>query len=81
MLDTAVGTFFGDLSAKFGCIFAARKMHTTLLSGILHAPNFYFNQTPVGRILSRFSQDIKIVDDRFPELLHDFIHEFGEVNP
>lgn len=54
-------------------------MHTILLNGILHAPNSYFDQTPIGRILSRFSQDIEIIDDHFPELLQNLIHEAGEV--
>lgn len=78
-MQTAVGSIFGDLSAYFGCIFAAIRMHTILLNGILRAPNSYFDQTPIGRILSRFSQDIEIVDDHFPELLENFVHEAGEV--
>lgn len=78
-MHTAVGTIFGDLSAQLGCMFAAIKMHMILLNGILHAPNSYFDQTPIGRILSRFSQDIDVVDNHFPELLQDLIHETGEV--
>lgn len=70
---------FGDLCSELGCIFAAIKMHTILLNGILSAPNSFFDQTPIGRILSRFSQDIESVDDDLPALLESIVYATGEV--
>lgn len=49
-------------------------MHYILLKGIFHAPTSYFDQTPSGRILSRFSKDMEVVDSKFPELLADLIY-------
>lgn len=81
LLQTVVGAIFGDIFSKLGCILAANQMHTNLLNGILRAPNSYFDQTPNGRILSRFSQDLKIVDNDFGDLLADLIYGMGEVIP
>ena len=39
-----------------GCLEAARKMHQTLLHNILRAPASFFDTTPLGRIVNRFSK-------------------------
>lgn len=64
---------------RLGCIYAAKKMHKLLLAGILHAPLSYFDQTPAGRILARFSHDIEVVDVEFPTLLDELLYCAFEV--
>jgi len=44
-----------------------RRMHEALLSGVLRARMSFFNRTPTGRVLNRFSGDAATVDER----LHD----------
>jgi ABC-type multidrug transport system fused ATPase/permease subunit len=45
-------------------------LHSRLLAGVLRAPvNKYFDVTPVGRILNRFSKDLDAVDQPLPETL------------
>jgi ABC-type multidrug transport system fused ATPase/permease subunit len=41
---------------------AAQSMHNKMLRSVLHAPIRFFDSTPVGRILQRFSRDIESVD-------------------
>jgi len=41
---------------------AGRDMHERMLKSILKAPIRFFDSTPVGRILQRFSRDIESVD-------------------
>lgn len=45
---------------------AAKRIHEKLLHNVLHQPQFFFDTTPVGRILSRFSGDVNVLDKRLP---------------
>ena len=49
-----------------GTLNAATKMHGTMLARIIRSPMSYFDTTPLGRILNRFSKDIDIVDVTVP---------------
>ncbi|KAJ3291882.1 hypothetical protein HK104_005738 [Borealophlyctis nickersoniae] len=41
---------------------AARNLHATLLKRVLGAPLRFFEVTPLGRILNRFSKDVQSID-------------------
>ncbi len=45
---------------------AGTTLHQELLKGVLRAPMQFFESNPVGRILSRFSADIEVVDLAIP---------------
>lgn len=45
---------------------AASKIHKNLLESTLRLPMMFFDVTPVGRILGRFSSDIMGVDLMLP---------------
>ncbi|XP_027504550.1 multidrug resistance-associated protein 1-like isoform X2 [Corapipo altera] len=48
-----------------GSLSAARAFHLQLLDNVLHLPLQHFEANPVGRIISRFTKDLFIVDGRF----------------
>lgn len=58
---------------------AATRLHKTMLHGIMHAPLNFFDTTPVGRILSRFSSDVETLDDEFCEIFQYIIDSVLEV--
>lgn len=54
-------------------------MHKNLLHGVLRTPLLFFDTTPVGRLLSRFSKDIDVVDTSLPQEITDTIYCLFEV--
>ncbi|KAJ7465565.1 P-loop containing nucleoside triphosphate hydrolase protein [Mycena latifolia] len=44
----------------------APNIHAAELSGVLGSPISWIMKNPVGKILNRFSQDIRVADDEFP---------------
>ncbi|GFN76447.1 multidrug resistance-associated protein 7-like [Plakobranchus ocellatus] len=57
----------------YGGICAATVVHKRLLSAVIKAPISFFDSTPIGRILNRFSSDLYSVDDSLPFILNIFL--------
>ncbi|XP_064301988.1 ATP-binding cassette sub-family C member 10 isoform X3 [Phalacrocorax carbo] len=57
----------------YGTIRAATVIHNRLLQRILKATVTFFDTTPTGRILNRFSSDLYCVDDSLPFILNIFL--------
>ncbi|KAH7319538.1 P-loop containing nucleoside triphosphate hydrolase protein [Rhizoctonia solani] len=57
-----------------GSVRAAHRVHGRLVASILGAPLRWLDSTPVGRIISRFTQDIRCVDEALPLYLESFIN-------
>lgn len=79
MIISAVSCLFSDLASQIGCLCASIVLHQTLLRGVLRAPMAFFDKTPLGRILSRFSADIEVVDDDLQWCLADVMYCTFEV--
>ena len=63
---------FAAFSLAIASILASRTLHDNLLRNILRSPMSFFDTTPLGRILNRFSKDIYVIDEVIPETLHEF---------
>ncbi|NXI42835.1 MRP7 protein, partial [Galbula dea] len=57
----------------YGAIRAATVIHNRLLQRVLKATVNFFDTTPTGRILNRFSSDLYCVDDSLPFVLNIFL--------
>lgn len=51
---------------------ASSVLHTKLVEQVLHAPQEFFDTTPIGRIISRFSKDLHLMDDELVNYLDFF---------
>ena len=65
-----------SLILTYSSMKAARKLHQGLLVNIMHLPMQFFETTPIGRIVNRFSRDMNSVDDKVPRSLGMFIRTF-----
>ncbi|NXU18762.1 MRP7 protein, partial [Pardalotus punctatus] len=57
----------------YGALRAAAVIHNRLLQRVLKATVTFFDTTPTGRILNRFSSDLYCVDDSLPFTLNIFL--------
>ncbi|XP_040004117.1 ATP-binding cassette sub-family C member 9 isoform X2 [Xiphias gladius] len=58
-----------SLTVEFLGLTAATNLHHNLLNKIIHAPIRFFDITPLGQILNRFSADTNIIDQHIPPTL------------
>jgi len=65
------------LAIAFGSMVASRNLHTGLLSRVMRCPMLFFETTPLGRIVNRFSKDIDIVDTNIPQFSQNFLITFA----
>ncbi|XP_054875423.1 multidrug resistance-associated protein 1-like isoform X2 [Amphiprion ocellaris] len=59
--------FGTTLAIALGGIVASRHLHTDLLYSVLHSPMSFFEVTPSGNLLNRFSKEIDAIDCMIPE--------------
>ena len=62
-----MGIFIFIRVALFVCagLRSSKALHNSLIANVYQAPiNLYFDKTPIGKILNRFSKDLAIVDEQ-----------------
>lgn len=60
----------------YGGVQAATKIHKQLLKSIMKSKVTFFDFTPIGRILNRFSSDTYTVDDSLPFIINILMAQF-----
>ncbi|VVT55606.1 uncharacterized protein SAPINGB_P004665 [Magnusiomyces paraingens] len=64
----ATFTTFNVLVSYLGGINASRKLFKKLLDNVLQSKIRFFDSTPIGRIMNRFSKDMEGVDQELPTM-------------
>ncbi|PXF49940.1 Multidrug resistance-associated protein 1 [Gracilariopsis chorda] len=54
-------------------LFASKKLHDKMLGSVLRAPITFFDTTPIGRIISRFSRDVQTLDELLPQFFSQML--------
>ncbi|XP_046591581.1 multidrug resistance-associated protein 1 isoform X8 [Neodiprion lecontei] len=68
-LGQAFGVILGIMALYLGALRSATAMHRTALHNVLCGPMYLFDTVPIGRILSRFSADVDVMDNKIPPSL------------
>ncbi|BFZ53859.1 Transporter of the ATP-binding cassette (ABC) [Savitreella phatthalungensis] len=67
--------FLRALLSSFGSLRASKVMHEKLLKGVLRTRMRFFDATPLGRILNRFSKDLETIDQECAIVLSLFAQD------
>ncbi|CAM1331108.1 ABCC2 (predicted) [Pycnogonum litorale] len=66
--------FSAILLVSHGALRATHLLHNSMLDNIIHAPMSFFDTTPTGRIMNRFSKDVNVMDVSIVKFLSDFLN-------
>ncbi|XP_051530363.1 ATP-binding cassette sub-family C member 3-like isoform X2 [Myxocyprinus asiaticus] len=75
-ISQGILVMFSSFTLAMGKIRAARKLHQTLLDNKFHTPQSFFDTTPIGRIINRFSKDIYVIDEVLSSTILMFLGTF-----
>jgi ABC-type multidrug transport system fused ATPase/permease subunit len=78
-MGNSIGIFIVTLVSAYSAILASRYMHSEMLHAIMRSPMMFFDTTPLGRIVNRFSKDIYSIDETIPRSIRSFITTFLQV--
>lgn len=62
-LPTGLLVVLSAFAMAVGSVQAAHSLHRALLHNMMRSPQSFFDTTPSGRILNRFSKDIYVIDE------------------
>uniref|UniRef100_A0A8C6UR78 Multidrug resistance-associated protein 1 n=1 Tax=Neogobius melanostomus TaxID=47308 RepID=A0A8C6UR78_9GOBI len=71
-LFQGVAVFGYSLSMSIGGIMASRYLHQCMLHDVLRSPISFFERTPSGNLVNRFSKEIDTIDSVIPSILKMF---------
>uniref|UniRef100_A0A8C0VLB2 Multidrug resistance-associated protein 1 n=1 Tax=Cyanistes caeruleus TaxID=156563 RepID=A0A8C0VLB2_CYACU len=63
----------GISQGLLGGIFASRHLHHNLLHSVLRSPMSFFDRTPSGNLVNRFSKEIDTIDSAIPPIIKMFM--------
>ncbi|GFS61777.1 ATP-binding cassette sub-family C member 8 [Trichonephila inaurata madagascariensis] len=61
--------FITNISAQLTSLKAVKVLHSRMLNNVVQCPMKFFDSTPVGRIINRFSSDMSTIDKKLPVTL------------
>ncbi|XP_051994919.1 multidrug resistance-associated protein 1 [Xyrauchen texanus] len=62
-----IAIFGTTVAISLGGIIASRHLHLELLNNVLHSPMSFFESTPSGNLLNRFSKEVDAIDCMIPD--------------
>ncbi|XP_065177497.1 multidrug resistance-associated protein 1-like [Sycon ciliatum] len=69
----------GSFILALASVGASRRLHRKMLRNVLRSPMSFFDTTPLGRVVNRFSKDVYTIDEAIPRSLRSFLMMFFNV--
>ncbi|XP_058536855.1 multidrug resistance-associated protein 1 isoform X1 [Ochotona princeps] len=58
-----------SMAVSVGGIFASRRLHLDILHNVLRSPMSFFERTPSGNLVNRFSKELDTIDSMIPQVI------------
>ncbi|XP_059143339.1 multidrug resistance-associated protein 1-like [Physella acuta] len=72
----AILILFYSIIASIRMVRTAGSLHNGMLGNVLRSPMSFFDTTPSGRVVNRFSGDVETVDNTLPQLFRSWMNFF-----
>ncbi|CAK6444659.1 unnamed protein product [Pipistrellus nathusii] len=72
-ISQGIAVFGYSMALSIGGIFASRRLHLNLLHNVLSSPMSFFERTPSGNLVNRFSKEMDTVDSMIPQVIKMFM--------
>uniref|UniRef100_A0A8C0HFU4 Multidrug resistance-associated protein 1 n=1 Tax=Chelonoidis abingdonii TaxID=106734 RepID=A0A8C0HFU4_CHEAB len=72
-MSQGIAVFGYSMAVSIGGIFASRHLHIDLLHNVLRSPMSFFERTPSGNLVNRFSKEIDTIDSVIPQIIKMFM--------
>ncbi|KFV13611.1 Multidrug resistance-associated protein 1, partial [Pterocles gutturalis] len=72
-ISQGIAVFGYSMAVSIGGIFASRHLHLNLLHNVLRSPMSFFERTPSGNLVNRFSKEIDTIDSAIPPIIKMFM--------
>ncbi|KAL1937459.1 hypothetical protein VTO73DRAFT_13182 [Trametes versicolor] len=80
-LGVAQALTFFMMGATFATLtyFSSKSLHRAAINRVMHAPMSFFETTPLGRIMNRFSKDVDTIDNTLGDAMRMFVATLGNI--
>lgn len=72
-MSQGIAVFGYSTTVSLGGILASRYLHMDLLHNVLRFPMSFFERTPSGNLVNRFSKEIDTIDSMIPQIIKMFM--------
>uniref|UniRef100_A0A8C7EUI1 Multidrug resistance-associated protein 1 n=1 Tax=Neovison vison TaxID=452646 RepID=A0A8C7EUI1_NEOVI len=72
-ISQGISVFGYSMVVSIGGIFASRRLHLDLLHNVFRSPMSFFERTPSGNLVNRFSKELDTVDSMIPQVIKMFM--------
>ncbi|KAH9068493.1 ABC transporter [Lactarius deliciosus] len=78
-IGQALAAFSNGITVAFIVYSASRRLHDNAITRVMLSPMSFFETTPVGRIMNRFSKDIDTIDNMLADSFRILINTFSTI--
>jgi ATP-binding cassette subfamily C (CFTR/MRP) protein 1 len=72
-------SFMKEMYSRLRSLAAGQYLFSDMLATVLYAPMAFFDTTPLGRIVNRFSKDIYTIDEKIPQTVRGYLSTMCKV--